>query len=220
MRWFELGREALGAAFLPEIGDDQSPSGGAKWSQDMKPAGGNTMKTRLAFGAAVLAITGLAQSATIDWNPRSSNTATTMDGIITVGSAPVAASYSGELGGGWYAAYPSWTPAGIWTDGSIVSNGPAGSIVRLFGGGQAIDTIGFAKPVFSSWSLDQDGHTASFDFDGVAPTLVAGGPSDEYGGSSIGGILDVAGVLPEPVSVGLMLAGLTLCALTRRYREN
>lgn len=220
------------------------------------------MKTRLALGAAALAVSGLAHSAAIDWNQWSSNTATTVDGTITTSSGPVGVSFSGDLGGGYYTAYPSWLPASTWADGVVVSNGPSGGIVRLLGGNATVDTITFAapvtNPVFSIWSLGQGSVTASFDFIGATPTLVAGGPNGEYGGSTLSvvgnvvsgnegngtveflgtyssiswtnpvfedwygfnvGIAGVAGTVPEPASIGLMLAALTLFGLTRRQKS-
>ena len=220
------------------------------------------MKIRHALGVAALAVSGLAHSAAIDWNQWSSNTATTFDGTITTGSGPVGVSFSGDTSGGFYTAYPSWLPAATWADGSVVANGPSGGIVRLLGGNATVDTITFSapvtNPVFSIWSLGQGGVTASFDFIGATPVLVAGGSNAEYGGSSISvsgnvvsgnegngtveflgtyssiswtnpdfenwygfnvGIAGVAGTVPEPASIGLMLAALTLIGLTRRQQS-
>jgi hypothetical protein len=144
------------------------------------------MKIRFALAAAALTASGLAHSATIDWNQWSSNAS----GTITTGSGPVAVTYSGEMSG-FYAAYPSWTPASTWADGVTVANGPSGGIVYLTGGAAnpTVDTITFSQavvnPVFSIWSLGQGGNTASFNFIGATPTFVAGGNSAEYGGSAI-----------------------------------
>jgi hypothetical protein len=108
---------------------------------------------------------------------------------ITTGGGTVDVDFSGETGSGWCASYPSWSPAAIWADGAIVTNAPTGGIVRFIGGNAAvIDTLAFSKPVvdpvISLWSVGQGGDTVSFDFD-ATPVLVAGGPSAEYGGSSI-----------------------------------
>ena len=221
------------------------------------------MKLRLTLVAATLAVSGLANAATIDWNSWTSNTA----GAIA--STPVTVTFSGETTGGFYASYPSWTPGTTWADGTVVANGPASNngIIRLLGGGGAgavVDTVTFSQavvnPVFAIWSLGQGGNTPSFNFD-ATPTLVAGGGSAEYGGSSIWvgtgvdgnnvygtegngtvqfmgtftsiswtnpgaegwygfnvGIAGVAAPVPEPGSVGLLLAGLTLMGLALRRK--
>ena len=222
------------------------------------------MKFKLAFVAATLAASCVANAATIDWNSWTSNTA----GAIA--STPVTVTFSGETSSGFYANYPSWTPGTTWADGSAVANGPAGDngIIRLVGGGGAnavVDTITFSQavvnPVIAIWSLGQGGSTPSFNFN-ATPTLVAGGKSAEYGGSSIWvgtgadannvygsegngtvqfvgtftsiswtnpgaedwygfnvGIAGVAAAVPEPASLGLMLAALTLAGLARRRTQ-
>jgi len=143
------------------------------------------MPTRLALGALLLAAGSAAQAAVIDWNQWDANT----HGTITTGGGTVDVGFSGETGSGWYASYPSWSPAPTWSDGAIVANAPTGGIVRLIGGNAAVvGTLTFSKPVvdpvISLWSVGQGGDTVSFDFN-ATPVLVAGGPSAEYGGSSI-----------------------------------
>jgi len=145
------------------------------------------MKFKLAFAAAALAASGLAQSATIDWNSWTSNSA----GSISTTSGPLAVTYSGQMSG-FYTNYPSWGPSSTFADGSIVANGPTGSdgIIYLTGGSTTVvDTVTFSQavtdPVFSIWSLGQNGDTASFNFIGATPVLVSGGPGAEYGGQSI-----------------------------------
>ena len=218
------------------------------------------MKFRLALVAAALAVSGLANAATIDWNSWSTNSA----GSISTSSGPISVTYSGEMSG-YYTNYPSWTPSGTFADGTVVANAPSGSngIIRLLGGGGAgavVDTVTFSQavvnPVFSIWSLGQGGDTASFNFIGATPVFVVGGPGAEYGGQSItvsgndvfgtegdgtvefvgtytsiswtnptfenwyGFNVGVAGTaaVPEPGSVGLMLAGLTLLGLALRRK--
>jgi len=220
------------------------------------------MKFRFALVAAALAASGLANAATIDWNTWSSNSA----GSISTTSGPISVTYSGEMNG-WYSSYPSWGPSTTFADGTIVANAPvaANGIVRLIGGngGDAVvDTITFSRavvnPVFSIWSLGQGGNTASFHFLDATPVFVSGGPSAEYGGSSISvsgndvfgtegdgtvqfigtftslswtnpvaenwygfdvGVAGVAGAVPEPGSMGMLMAGLTLTALAMRRRH-
>jgi len=147
------------------------------------------MNIKFALVAAALAVSGLANAATIDWNTWSSNSA----GTISTSSGPISVTYSGEMSG-QYANYPSWGPSSTFADGTIVANAPvaANGIVRLIGGNgreAGLDTITFSmpvvNPVFSIWSLGQGGNTASFHFLGATPVFVAGGPGAEYGGSSI-----------------------------------
>jgi hypothetical protein len=147
------------------------------------------MNFKFALVAAALAVSGVANAATIDWNTWSSNSS----GTISTASGPITVTYSGEMSG-QYANYPSWGPSATFADGTIVANAPvaANGIVRLIGGGgpeARVDTITFSRPVvnpvFSIWSLGQGGNTASFNFFDVTPVFVAGGPGAEYGGSSI-----------------------------------
>jgi hypothetical protein len=147
------------------------------------------MNFKFALAAAALAVSGLANAATINWNTWSSNSS----GTITTTSGPIAVTYGGEMSG-QFANYPSWGPSATFADGTIVANGPvaANGIVRLIGGGgreATVDTITFSRPVvnpvFSIWSLGQAGNTAAFNFFDATPMLVAGGPSAEYGGGSI-----------------------------------
>ncbi|MFL6698533.1 MAG: PEP-CTERM sorting domain-containing protein [Vitreoscilla sp.] len=220
------------------------------------------MKFGYALAAAALAVSGLANAATIDWNTWASNGA----GSISTTSGPISVIYAGEMSG-YYTDYPSWGPSATFADGTVVANAPvaANGIVRLIGGGggsAVVDTITFShavvNPVFSIWSLGQGGDTASFSFIGATPVFVSGGPGAEYGGSSITvsgndvigtegdgtvqfigtftsiswtnpvaenwygfnvGVAGVAGVVPEPGSIGMLLAGLTLTGLALRRRN-
>lgn len=127
-----------------------------------------------------------ANATLINWNTWSSATA----GSIAANSVTVSFSAGGStdtLVGG----YPSYTPTTTYADGTIVDNAPtsANGIIRLAGGNSNINVITFSKPVvdpvMAIWSLGQPGIQASFDFLNATPTFVAGGPSNEYGGSSI-----------------------------------
>ena len=215
------------------------------------------MKLKYALAAATLAVSGLAQSAAIDWNQWTSNS------TGSIASTPVTITFTGQNGGGWSASYPSYGPAATWADGTVVSNAPTGGIVVLSGGNTNVNTVTFSQavtnPIFAIWSLGQGGINASFNFIGATPVFVSGGASAEYGGSSISvsgnnvsgnegngtveflgtytslswtnptyeywygfnvGITDVAPSVPEPASIGLMLAGLTLVGLARRRKAH
>ena len=104
--------------------------------------------------------------------------------------------YSGDLinlvGG-----YPSWTPTSTYTGGPVGNAPtPSGGILQLVGGTQDVNTITFSSavtnPALAIWSLGNGSTPASFDFIGSVPTIVAGGPSAEYGGG---------GIFPCPLSV-------------------
>jgi hypothetical protein len=213
------------------------------------------MKLKHALAASALAVCGLAQSATIDWNQWNSNS------TGAIASTPVTITFTGQNNGGWYTNYPSYGPAMTWADGTVVANAPTGGIVVLSGGNSNVQTVTFSQavtnPVFAIWSLGQGGINASFDFIGATPVFVTGGPSNEYSGSSIVvsgnnvsgregngtveflgtytslswtnptyenwygfnvGVTGVAGAVPEPASIGLMLGGLTLLGLALRRK--
>jgi len=99
--------------------------------------------------------------------------------------------YTGEVES-VVADYPSWLPASSYVGGTIGNAPPVGGgIVQLFGGNGAVtDTVTFTTPVtdpvMAIWSLGQSGINAQFDFTKSEPFAIeAGGPSAEYGGSSI-----------------------------------
>jgi len=125
-----------------------------------------------------------AGASTIDWATWSSNTAGAISGLgITV-------SYSGQLNG-LSSGYPSWTPITTFSGGTV-GNPPlsAGGMIRLTGGGTTVDTITFStsvvNPVLAIWSLGQPSINANFTFTANEPfTIESGGPSAEFGGSSI-----------------------------------
>jgi hypothetical protein len=110
--------------------------------------------------------------------------------LATIASSPVVnVSYSGEVEQ-VVADYPSWQPPTSYAGGTVGNAPPqSGGIVRLFGGdGTGTDTLTFSQaivnPVMAIWSLGAGGNTAQFDFDDPF-TIEAGGPSIEYGGSTI-----------------------------------
>jgi hypothetical protein len=145
----------------------------------------------VAAALALCAGTGTANAAVINWATWGS----AIPGVPTGGSAigttagGVTITYGGELQN-LVANYPSWTPTTSYVGGSVGNAPPqSGGILRLIGGNSNVtDTIKFSTPVtdpiFAIWSLGQGGVSAKFNFN--APfTIQAGGPSVEYGGSSI-----------------------------------
>jgi hypothetical protein len=148
----------------------------------------------LASAAVALAvfIGGSAHASTIDWATWSSSSSNALTGGTATGTtaAGVTINYTGEVES-LVANYPSWNPAATWADGTIISNAPpnSGGIIKLFGGpGTGTDTITFSQavlnPVIAIWSLGQNGDPTTFNFNTLF-TVVAGGPSAEYGGSTV-----------------------------------
>jgi hypothetical protein len=159
---------------------------------------GSIMKKLLFAGA--LATIGLvpAAHAATQWT-QWSNTFVTGSTFAdaTTGSASgvlsgLTVTYSGELENVLF-KFPSWTPVSTWIGGPVdAAPTTADGIIQLFGpwyGTPVVrDTITFSSPVtnpvIAIYSLGAPGWMASFDFD-ATPTVVAGGPSAEYGGTSI-----------------------------------
>jgi len=159
------------------------------------------MKRKHLLFAAVLGLATLtaagASAAIIDWtdwtsattgNPGSASGTTVVNGV--------GVSYTGQVIGttNIVGTYPSYTPASTYADGVTVQNAPSPhDIIGLTGGNTNINTITFSTPVvdpvMSIWSLGQGGVQASFVFSDPF-TIVAGGPSAEYGGSTITSVGD------------------------------
>ena len=125
-----------------------------------------------------------ASATSIDWTTWSSNSAGTIGGLgITI-------TFSGEMSG-LSAGYPSWMPTSTFSGGTVGNAPPSsGGMIRLTGGTTTVDMVTFSKPVVNPvmaiWSLGQGGLTASFNFTASEPfTIESGGPSAEYGGSTI-----------------------------------
>jgi hypothetical protein len=127
-----------------------------------------------------------AHAATIDWNTWTSATT----GTISAGPVAVTFSAGGSVDN-LVPNYPSYTPTTTYADGTIVSNAPtsANGILQLAGGNSNVNTVTFSTPVLNPvmaiWSLGASGTAASFVFIDAIPTFLSGGPSAEYGGSSI-----------------------------------
>ena len=161
------------------------------------------MNIRKTIAASAIAVLGFGVSAAnaaqvIDWTTWSSATVDTsvgnFDGTATGTLANgVTVTYNGEVES-LVANYPSWGPAGTFNGGTVGNAPPqSGGIIQLFGGtvaGPNTDTISFSStvtdPVLAIWSLGQGGTPASFIFSSNEPfSIESGGPSNEYGGSTI-----------------------------------
>jgi hypothetical protein len=124
----------------------------------------------------------------------------------TTGTAGNPGSASGTLAGGLTVTYagqtsglttaPIWTPTSTFSGGPVGNTPPSTASIALegtpAGAVPIMETISFSAPVvdpvFAIWSLGQTGITASFDFLSKSPepiTLISGGPSTQFGGSSI-----------------------------------
>jgi len=103
--------------------------------------------------------------------------------------------YTGQIDGvNFVDGSYGWTPGNTYIGGNITSAPPNGNLAVLMDGGTSqVETITFTTPVFDPvmaiFSLGSDGMTpapAVFDFTSSEPfSIVAGGPSTHYGGSSI-----------------------------------
>jgi hypothetical protein len=105
----------------------------------------------------------------------------------------IGVTYAGEMRG-FDADSRDWLPVSSFTGGTIDNAPPSGpgvpnDAIKLFGGtAGTVSTITFSSavvnPVFAIWSLGQGGVQAQFVFS--APfSIQAGGPNQEFGGSSI-----------------------------------
>jgi hypothetical protein len=126
-----------------------------------------------------------AQAATLwtDWTSFTIGSATgSVDGL--------GVSYSGELDNASILGFsPIWSPDSSFTGGTVTASpSVVGDDLRLNGSSTGTNTITFdspvENPVFAIWSLGSPGIAASFTFD-ATPTLQAGGPNSQFGGSSI-----------------------------------
>ena len=144
----------------------------------------------LAFAAANATSAG---AATIDWTYWSSPSPSPTAGSATGAAGGVGVSYSGEVES-LVPNYPSWTPVGTFSGGTVGNPPPQlGGVIQLFGdqgndAGLVTDTITFSapvtNPVMAIWSLGQNGIDAQFNFNQPF-TIESGGPSAEYAGNPI-----------------------------------
>ena len=109
----------------------------------------------------------------------------------TIGGVNV--TYTGELFQ-VVTGVPSWNPPSTFSNGTTIDNPPpsSGGIVELDGGTTTVDTVTFSvpvtDPVMAIWSLGQNNATGQrmYVFTVTEPfTIESGGPSQEFGGSTI-----------------------------------
>jgi hypothetical protein len=156
--------------------------------------------TSLAFLTLVFVLSTNVWAATISWTDWTAFTAGnltgTATGIVSTGSNTVNVSYAGQVGSNSVVnnvgGNTSWLPTSTFSGGNV-SNGPApnrDNITLTGGTGTAVNTLTFSSavvdPVMAIWSLGAPGAPASFVFLPSEPfTIQSGGPSVEFGGSSI-----------------------------------
>lgn len=137
-----------------------------------------------------LVFTATAHADEISWNAWSSGTAGNPGSATGVIPGGPTVTYSGQISS-LVTDYPSWTPSSTYVGGAV-GNAPLATdnIIQMTGGTGLAESITFSSPVVNPviaiWSLGSGGAPASFDFTSTEPFYVAaGGPSAEYGGSSI-----------------------------------
>lgn len=162
------------------------------------------MTKKTAFlSSAILAATMLcgvqaASAATVYWTDWTSATVGTVTGsatgTINTSGGPITVTYSGEVASQTVTngTYPSWTPASTYADGVTIDNAPNfGDIIAQNGGpNTGVNRIVFSQaitnPVMSIWSLGNGGVNTNYTFPvGTNFSILVGGPSAEYGGSSL-----------------------------------
>ncbi len=141
------------------------------------------------LGAFAFAVSVPAHADPVAWTNWSSQTSGN-PGSASGTMGDTAVTYSGQTFG-LTSGYPSFDPISSYTSAAI-DNAPSasGGVIQMSGGTNLSESITFSAPVVNPiiaiWSLGAAGMTASFDFTSSEPfTVVAGGPSAEYGGASI-----------------------------------
>ena len=138
--------------------------------------------------AAVLLFAASAGAATIwtDWTSATGGFPGSASGVLS----GVGVSYTGEVIGSVLNGTSNiWAPNSSFIGGTVTTSPSiVGDDIRLRGSFAGTNTITFASPVdnpvFAIWSLGAPGIAASFTFN-ATPTLEAGGPNSQFGGSSI-----------------------------------
>lgn len=147
------------------------------------------MQSLFRFFAIVISVS-VAPCATV-WTDWTSATLGANGGGSATGSlGSVGVSYSGELDGFVINGTSSiWAPNSSFIGGTVTASpSTVGDDLRINGTFTGTSTITFDQPVINPvlaiWSLGQPGLAASFTFNRT-PTLQAGGPNANFGGSSI-----------------------------------
>jgi hypothetical protein len=154
--------------------------------------------TSLVLSALLIAgLAGKASAANIYWANWTSDvvgrTNGSAQGTINVPGAPITVTYSGEVAAETNInnTYPSWHPVSSFTGGDVGNAPPAGDIIAQNGGaGTGVNTITFSQPihdpVMAIWSLGSPSIVTQYVFPQTElVNIEGGGPSNEYGGSSI-----------------------------------
>jgi hypothetical protein len=143
----------------------------------------------LMLAAYAASVPALAHADTIAWASWSSATAGT-PGSATGSIGSISVTYSGQTSG--LTSVPTWTPASSFTGGPVGNAPPNAPSIQIEGGSTITETITFSSvivdPVFAIWSLGSGSAPAIFDFEsksGETFSIVGGGPSHEFGGSTI-----------------------------------
>jgi hypothetical protein len=154
------------------------------------------LATRIVFVTIVLLASTNVWADAVTWIDWTAFTAGNITGTATGSIGSIGVSYTGQVGSNsvvnGIGGNTSWLPASTFSGGTV-SNGPApnrDNITLTGGTGTGVNTITFSSavvdPVLAIWSLGAGGAPASFVFTASEPfTIESGGPSVEFGGSSI-----------------------------------
>ena len=141
------------------------------------------------FAACAIYPSALAHADTIDWTNWSTISAGN-PGSASGTAGTITVSYSGQTSG--LTNVPSWTPASTFSGGVVGNAPPHTPTIQLEGGSPITETISFSStvvdPIFAIWSLGAPSVPATFDFSsksGQPFNLLGGGPSTEFGGSTL-----------------------------------
>jgi len=148
------------------------------------------IKLELLFACIVVGLLASSSAVATTWTDWTS--ATNGDPGSAAGTlSGVGVTYSGEVFSNKVinGTASNWAPNSSFIGGTVTdSPSTVGDIITLRGAFTGTNTVTFASPilnpVFAIWSLGQPRLPASFTFD-LAPTLEAGGPNANFGGSSI-----------------------------------
>lgn len=141
---------------------------------------------KLSFASLAFAVVAVAQASPFSWIQWTSATAGVATGTITTSNGVTNATLTGQFNA-LVLGYPSWGPASTWADGSIIDNTVnSNGIIQM--DNEATFNLHFDRPVdhfaLAAWSVGSPGINVTYTFDHNLQ-IVAGGPSNEYGGSPL-----------------------------------